>query len=1224
MAGVNRSNVAVTDTFDTWRIRTNEVNTTLNEATDAITANTIIFRDDSSNYTANLATLNTIAVTHGTTTSAVTVTSALAAASDGTKASILTTGGIYATLDSKFAADLTIGTDLSVEGSSTLGNAITDTITFTGRVASGTHLLPIANNSTNFGSADLQFQKIFSEQNLIVATQDINANVFSVTSANGAGHTAVLKNDAAVTGTVLQVISNSNSTGTRDITKIHNSNVSATGATTLHVQTDAGRALFIDANLADGGYALQVDSEIATTNTMAVDAATTTATGALFNFPSLTTGSGIDVTSASSDLGTAGAVVEITQSSASMTSANAAVLSVNQAGEGTYGLKINSSHATANSSLRIDSVATTENVIEVVDNSLSSGDMFNMSTSAAHSGQMISLSSTATGDTARGEALLIDYRTANTTANAIRVTDGTSDTVTVSSKGDVTMAGNLDVQGTTTQITTTTTQITSSATTDNIFEVTGSSLTTGGVATFSSTGSSTGSRSLVSVIQEHASATGSTGLNVRADAGRAVFIDANLADGGYALEIDSEVATTNTMAVDAATTTATGAYFNFPSLTTGTGIDVISASSDLGSAGAVVEITQSSASMTSANAAVLSLNQAGEGTTGLKIATTHATANTALRIDSDQTTQNVIEVVADDLTSGDLLNANTNAEHTGQMFSLTSANTADSTRGEALHILYRTANTTAKAVTVANSSADIFTVEQSGDVAIGRDLSIGGNLSVQGTTTQITSSATTDNIFEVTGSSLTSGEVATFTSTGSGVGTLVSIIQEHASATGATGLNIRADAGRGVFIDTNLAAGGYALEIDADQTTGGAVKLDAATTGGASAKGAEFLFPALTTGTGIDVTSTSSNLGTAGAVVEITQSSSSMSSANAAILSVKQAGEGTYGLKIESTHASANSSLRIDSSAQTKNVIEVVDNSLSSGDMFNMSTSAAHSGQMISLTSSATADSARGEAIFVDYKSANTDANVFRITNSDAGVDTFTVSQGGDVMLKGNLHVKGTTTQINTTQTLVKDKTVILGAGSDVVENLTYSQHATAPSVTSTAHGLVSNDIIFCVAATASGVITSETLYKITRVDDDTFTLALRDGTAIDTSSDSTARTFSFIGKQEDTTVDDAGIYLPGNTAIHTLKWDDTDNYWEVNDSFKVDSTAQFVLPKGTTAERPGAITASQAQIVTGAMRYNTSNDKYEGVTSTDGTDASGWENIATESFSIAVSIALG
>ena len=130
MAGVNRSNVAVTDTFDTWRIRTNEVNTTLNEATNAITANTIIFRDDSQNYSANAATLNAIAVTHGTTTSAVTVTSALAAASDGTKASILTTGGIYATLDSKFAADLTVGVDLSVEGNTAIGSAATDDVEF--------------------------------------------------------------------------------------------------------------------------------------------------------------------------------------------------------------------------------------------------------------------------------------------------------------------------------------------------------------------------------------------------------------------------------------------------------------------------------------------------------------------------------------------------------------------------------------------------------------------------------------------------------------------------------------------------------------------------------------------------------------------------------------------------------------------------------------------------------------------------------------------------------------------------------------------------------------------------------------------------------------------------------------------------------------------------------------------------------------------------------------
>jgi len=44
--GVNRANVAVTDTFDTWRIRTNEVNTTLNLAAAANTADTLVYRDN--------------------------------------------------------------------------------------------------------------------------------------------------------------------------------------------------------------------------------------------------------------------------------------------------------------------------------------------------------------------------------------------------------------------------------------------------------------------------------------------------------------------------------------------------------------------------------------------------------------------------------------------------------------------------------------------------------------------------------------------------------------------------------------------------------------------------------------------------------------------------------------------------------------------------------------------------------------------------------------------------------------------------------------------------------------------------------------------------------------------------------------------------------------------------------------------------------------------------
>ena len=82
MPGVARSNVAVTDTFDTWRIRTNEINDSLNLGTHAITGNTIVWRDDDGSFYGNVATINTISMTHGTSTTTLNITSALAAEAD--------------------------------------------------------------------------------------------------------------------------------------------------------------------------------------------------------------------------------------------------------------------------------------------------------------------------------------------------------------------------------------------------------------------------------------------------------------------------------------------------------------------------------------------------------------------------------------------------------------------------------------------------------------------------------------------------------------------------------------------------------------------------------------------------------------------------------------------------------------------------------------------------------------------------------------------------------------------------------------------------------------------------------------------------------------------------------------------------------------------------------------------------------------------------------------
>ncbi len=461
MAGVNRSNVAVTDTFDTWRIRTNEVNTTLNQATEDITANTIVLRDDNSNYTANQASLNTISVIHGTSTSAVTVTSALAA--DATKASIYTTGGVKALLKSIFSADVDIAEDLTVSGNTVLGSAITDQLTVTATLAS--NVVPTTNNSSHLGNTSFQFAEGHFQKTTMVGNGSEGGNTLGITTTAATNTSVSMTNNALTSGSLLQVSSASTDATARDLVKVTQSGdaTSSAGLTVLNLTHASGRGLYIDSTDADGKYSLEINADQTSTNAITINAATTTGTSEFHTFPALTGGKGMFITSSSNNLIEGGKIVEINQSGSSMSAADATILSVVQAGSGTTGVKIDTDHVTANSSLRIDSVATTKNIVEIAPTGLTTGDAFNVDTAAAHTGQLISLSTTNTADSARGEALKIQYNTANATAVAVRVANSSADIFTVEQSGDtvvgrdLSVGGNLSVLGTTTQINTTTT-----------------------------------------------------------------------------------------------------------------------------------------------------------------------------------------------------------------------------------------------------------------------------------------------------------------------------------------------------------------------------------------------------------------------------------------------------------------------------------------------------------------------------------------------------------------------------------------------------------------------------------------------------------------------------------------------------------------------------------------------------------------------------------------------
>ena len=130
-------------------------------------------------------------------------------------------------------------------------------------------------------------------------------------------------------------------------------------------------------------------------------------------------------------------------------------------------------------------------------------------------------------------------------------------------------------------------------------------------------------------------------------------------------------------------------------------------------------------------------------------------------------------------------------------------------------------------------------------------------------------------------------------------------------------------------------------------------------------------------------------------------------------------------------------------------------------------------------------------------------------------------------------------TEINTTTTIVKDKTLVLGTQSAAVTGVTYT--AVDPAVfTSTGHGLSAGDVIFVVASTGT-VVTGEQRLTVnaTSLATNSFKAILNDETAlIDGTGDSTTRTLSWVGPQTDALVDDAGIYVPGSTAVHSFKWD--------------------------------------------------------------------------------------
>jgi len=238
-------------------------------------------------------------------------------------------------------------------------------------------------------------------------------------------------------------------------------------------------------------------------------------------------------------------------------------------------------------------------------------------------------------------------------------------------------------------------------------------------------------------------------------------------------------------------------------------------------------------------------------------------------------------------------------------------------------------------------------------------------------------------------------------------------------------------------------------------------------------------------------------------------------------------------------------------------------------------------------------DSAGNETLFGQFK---TRANA--VTNtSESGLMSFAVATsgsgslgevmtitGGDtvasstVTILGNLDVQGEMVTLNNTQTVVEDKTLVVGVAGGM-EEATYARSSAVVTVTSASHGFSNAEIVYISNA---GNSISDGVYAVSSVATNTFVL---DGHGT-SGTVAGASMFHSSANVTDATAADSGIHIPGAT-LHSMTYNATHGF-RFTDDLDIGSGKHFSINGDTMLTHTGLNIYGNSTLNTNVLTWNT------------------------------------